>query len=108
MALNRMNIVERFPALSEGLIVYSLDGERLGKVALLGEDHFIVQKGIFFPKDFSLRYDEIENIDEDGVRVKLGEEQLGQWREGNYEGWNRNEELNRSELNVPITEEKID
>src|SRR4051812_39991428 len=51
-----------------GMTVSSPNGERLGNVVRVGSDTFVVEKGVFFPKDYELRYDHI---------VSLGGKRLG-------------------------------
>ncbi len=46
----------------EGMTVRSSDGEKLGKVIACSEDHFLVEKGIFFPKDYLARYGEVSEV----------------------------------------------
>ena len=39
----------------KGMVVHSSDGERLGKVVAVHADSFIVEKGFFFPVDYTCR-----------------------------------------------------
>ena len=78
MAINRGAIAGRYPSLVEGMTVYSNDGERMGKVTSLGDDYFLVEKGIFFPKDFTFRYDDIQ----DGTNPEITNTRMATPREG--------------------------
>ena len=73
---------------AEGMTVRSQDGESLGKVALAGEDHFVVEKGLFFPKDFTARYDDIIDIRDGELILNCASQELTPWRDESYAGWN--------------------
>jgi len=60
----------------EGMVVRSLDGEKLGKVFAVGEGQFLVEKGLFFPKDYSCLYTDITDIRDGEVFLSRGREQL--------------------------------
>jgi hypothetical protein len=45
--------------IAEGMLVFSRDGERLGRVVHCEETSFLIEKGLFFPKDFVASYDDI-------------------------------------------------
>src|ERR1044071_4278678 len=54
-----------------GMFVMGTQGERIGKVIRCDEDTFVVEKGVFFPKDYELRYDHISDISGGTVRYAL-------------------------------------
>src|SRR5690242_4751392 len=58
----------------EGEVVYSADGEKLGKVRTCEADVFIIEKGFFFPKDTIARYEDIADVSADGIHMLLGKE----------------------------------
>ncbi|HET9450172.1 MAG TPA: YsnF/AvaK domain-containing protein [Aggregicoccus sp.] len=43
----------------EGMVVRSQDGEKLGRVYSVADDTFIIEKGLFFPKDYVVRLSEV-------------------------------------------------
>jgi uncharacterized protein (TIGR02271 family) len=53
----------------EGMIVYSADGEKLGKVLQCEADTFIIEKGFFFPKDYIARYQDIGEVRGDEIHL---------------------------------------
>lgn len=55
--------------LREGIAVYSADGEKLGKIVALGEDTFLIEKGLFFKEDHVARFDQIAGTRDDGSLV---------------------------------------
>jgi len=57
--------------LKKGMTVYSSDGHKLGKVAALTESDFMIEKGLFFPKDYLVRYSDITDIRGDDVYLNL-------------------------------------
>jgi hypothetical protein len=46
----------------EGMVVRSQDGEKLGRVSAVGEDAFHIEKGLFFPKDYLVRFSEVAGV----------------------------------------------
>jgi uncharacterized protein (TIGR02271 family) len=70
MAIQRANI-------REGMVVRSADGENLGKVVHCGPDLFIIEKGLFFPKDYECRYDDVTEVRGDEIFLRLLRSQLG-------------------------------
>jgi uncharacterized protein (TIGR02271 family) len=53
------------------MIVTTSVGDKLGKVISCGTDTFVVEKGLFSPKDYELRYDHILKVDSGGVTYSL-------------------------------------
>jgi hypothetical protein len=60
----------------EGMTVRSIDGEKLGKVFALGDDAFHIEKGLFFPKDYLVRYADISDIRDGELILMHGRESL--------------------------------
>jgi uncharacterized protein (TIGR02271 family) len=56
--------------------VTSTKGERLGNVIRCDAETFVVEKGVFFPKDYELRYDHITGISGDQVAYTLSDADL--------------------------------
>jgi uncharacterized protein (TIGR02271 family) len=56
-----------------GMLVTSSQGERLGKVIRCDPDTFVVEKGMFFPKDYELRYDHITDMRDGGIVYSLSD-----------------------------------
>ena len=64
----------------KGMVVHSSDGEKLGKVVAVRSDTFIVEKGLFFPVDYSCRLADITEVRGDGdviLRLSKGELEKG-------------------------------
>lgn len=99
------DFVSRYPGVVHGTAVRSQDGERLGKVAALDEDSFVVEKGIFFPKDFLFRYDDIEGFRDGELIVGKGRADLSDWRDESYQGWSDVDDINSRRLNASPREE---
>jgi hypothetical protein len=51
----------------EGMFVRSADGKRLGRIALVGERDFQIEKGSFFPTEYVASFDEVKGIRDDEV-----------------------------------------
>jgi hypothetical protein len=60
----------------EGMTVRSVDGEKLGKVFAVNEDGFLIEKGLFFPKDYVCRYPEISRLEDGDIILLHGKEGL--------------------------------
>jgi len=58
--------------ISDGMLVRSMDGDRLGKVYRLEDKVFFIEKGLFFPKDYRVRYDDIEEIRDGEIFLRPG------------------------------------
>ena len=55
-----------------GMFVMGTQGERIGKIIRCDDDDtFVVEKGVFFPKDYELRYDHVTDISGGTVRYAL-------------------------------------
>lgn len=59
---------ERDPGLGlrEGMTVYGADGVRMGRIVALGQDSFIVERGLVSREDFVARFDWIADVRDDG------------------------------------------
>ena len=53
-----------------GRVVRGVDGEKLGRVVQCDEASFVCEKGIFFPRDFVIRYEDVDSITEDEVLLR--------------------------------------
>jgi uncharacterized protein (TIGR02271 family) len=62
--------------LRENMLVYSRDGEKLGKIVRLEPSSFIIEKGFFFPKDYVASIQHIEDIRSEDVILSLSKEEL--------------------------------
>jgi uncharacterized protein (TIGR02271 family) len=54
-----------------GTSVYGSDGEKLGDVAGVTENYFVVEKGFFFPTDVYVPMSAIRTVDEDGIQLTM-------------------------------------
>src|SRR4051794_5624887 len=62
--------------IGEGMVVRSLDGDKLGKVVATEGDSFIIEKGIFFKKDYRARFDDIDRIEDDEIHLRISKDSL--------------------------------
>jgi len=62
--------------IKEGMTVRSIDGEKLGKVFAVQDGEFLIEKGLFFPKDYVCRYSEISDIRNGEIILMHGKEGL--------------------------------
>jgi hypothetical protein len=68
-AMNVITETDRGRGLREGQVVYSADGQELGKIVALGEDTFLIEKGRFFRQDHVAHFEQIAGTREDGAVV---------------------------------------
>lgn len=59
-----------------GMVVKSKDGHHLGRVIGLADDSFVVEKGVFYAKDYSVPFRSVETIEDDDILLSLDQEQL--------------------------------
>lgn len=59
-----------------GMDVKSKDGHRLGKVIGLADDAFVVEKGVFYARDYRVPFRSVESIEGDDILLSLDKEQL--------------------------------
>jgi len=64
-----------------GMTVYSSDGEELGKVIQCEGASFIIEKGLLFPMDYALRFEDVSDVVGDEIRLSSGRALLGQLTE---------------------------
>jgi uncharacterized protein (TIGR02271 family) len=108
--LNKNDFLSTHPEIHPHMDAYSLDGEKLGEVERLDEDSITIEKGWFFPRDFTIRYDDVVDIREDHLIVNRGRTDLDEWRTPDYRGW---EEYDRAagsdeEARIPLREEELE
>jgi hypothetical protein len=65
------SIVFRRNQLHEGMNVYSVDGEKLGRVGVVGTRTFLIEKGFYFQTDFPARLDDVAEVREGSAYLKL-------------------------------------
>jgi uncharacterized protein (TIGR02271 family) len=108
----------------EGMTVYSADGHKLGKVVRSDASGIIIEKGIFFIKDYLARHEDVAQIVEDEVRLavnradlrELGEDEALGAAGGRAVGATdapdagvtpRDTPATAGELRVPVVEEQL-
>src|SRR6476620_4688240 len=92
------SLMSSYPGITEGMAVYCRDGEKLGKIVSLSEDHFIVEKGLFFPRDFTLRFRDIQDMREGSVYLNMNKSDLEEWKDESYAGWSQVDDINAGRL----------
>ncbi len=108
--LHKNEFLDTHPEIHTHMDAYSLDGEKLGAVERLDDDSITIEKGWFFPRDFTIRYDDVVDVREDHLIVNQGRTDLEEWRAPDYRGW---EEYDRTspteeEARIPLREEELE
>ncbi|MEO5970257.1 MAG: YsnF/AvaK domain-containing protein [Bdellovibrionia bacterium] len=103
--ISKNEALKKYPNLNEGLRVKTSDGDDVGKIIQLCDNFFVLEKGIFFPKDFTARYEDIRDIEEDGIHLYQTSDELSPWREEEYQGWAQTTDLEAGELIAQPSEE---
>ncbi len=125
--LFKNDILRKYSHFENDMPVFTRDGEKLGKVVTFADDYFIVQKGMFFPKDFTVRYDDIQDIRDNNIYLSVDQAYLEEWKDASYAGWTNTDQINEGRLqatprdeyrdryasspediNVPLMEEKLE
>jgi uncharacterized protein (TIGR02271 family) len=99
----------------EGMKVRDANGEKMGSVALREADTFIIEKGFFFPKDYTVRDEYVADIRDGEVWLSLTGDELkaggGYAREGSAREGVRTEGPTRAgtreETRIPVAEEEL-
>ena len=60
--------------ISEGMTVYTRDGQKLGKVVAVDDAGLFVERGFFFPREYGFRYADVGDVRDDGVHLQLDRE----------------------------------
>jgi uncharacterized protein (TIGR02271 family) len=98
--------------LTQSMKVRSSDGANLGKIIVIEADHFVVEKGFFFPKDYAIPLSLVSEVRDDEVwlAASRGELERGEGAfapEGG--GVRRGErELRGDEQNMQLSEEELE
>lgn len=107
--LNYKDYIATHPGLKEGMDAFTVDGEKLGSVVELNDDSVIIEKGFFFPRDYSFRYDDITEIADNKVIVNQNRSDVSAWKDEKYAGWSEYDKLNKEEnINIPLKEERLE
>jgi uncharacterized protein (TIGR02271 family) len=78
----------------EGMTVRSREGEKLGRVDVIEEDDFIIEKGIFFKREYVVLYDDVLDVREGDVILRSDVEALRP---------NRDDDSARASESAPVT-----
>jgi uncharacterized protein (TIGR02271 family) len=71
-----------------GTSVYGSDGEKIGEVAEVSNDYFVIEKGFIFTTDLFVPMSAISGVDDDGVRLSMTKDQVesSDWSEAPIAG----------------------
>lgn len=95
------------------MTVFSSDGEKLGKVLTYDATTFTIEKGFFFPKDYIARYEDVDAVIGDEIRLAVTKDTFIQRREAGAYGYGTSSDPAASrtgsdELRIPVAEEELD
>src|SRR4029453_14635818 len=60
----------------EGMTVLGMDGDALGRVFEIGDHALALERGAFFPHEWTASFTEIDRVDEQGVWLRHGRASL--------------------------------
>jgi uncharacterized protein (TIGR02271 family) len=71
-----------------GTSVYGSDDEKIGEVAEVSNDYFVIEKGFIFTTDLFVPMSAISGVDDDGVRLSMTKDQVesSDWSEAPIAG----------------------
>lgn len=97
------------PGLKPGMDAYTVDGEKLGSIVELNDDSLIIEKGFFFPRDFTFRYDDIGEITDSKLILNQKRSDVDLWKNEKYAGWSEYDKANVGEnVSIPVKEERLE
>ncbi len=64
--------------IAQGAVVYGANNEKIGQIAEVGQDYFLVQKGMLFHKDMYVPMSAVSRVDGKHVYLNLSKEQATQ------------------------------
>ena len=70
---------------TKGMPVYTRDGEKLGKVVSVDDAGLFVEKGLFFPKEYGFGFDDVEDVRDGSVHLRVDKNTLTSGHKG--VGW---------------------
>jgi uncharacterized protein (TIGR02271 family) len=59
-----------------GTTVYSSDGEKIGDVAGVADNYFVIEKGFIFTKDIYVPMSAVSSADDDGINLSLTKDEV--------------------------------
>jgi uncharacterized protein (TIGR02271 family) len=87
----------------EGMVCRSADGDKLGKVIQLGEDTFMIEKGLLFPRDYLCRFADVIEVRDDEIFLARRKEELveaGAWSDTNATDTSFKTDRNLTDTNI--------
>src|SRR5262249_5835832 len=67
---------------TEGMPVYTQDGEKLGKVVSVDDAGLFVEKGLFFPKEYGFGFEDVEDVRDGSVHLRVSKDFLSTGHKG--------------------------
>jgi uncharacterized protein (TIGR02271 family) len=99
--------------LTQGMKVRSSDGANLGKIVRIEADHFLVEKGFFFPKDYAIPISLVSGVRDDEVWLTSSGAELQQAEGGTIAGAGyaegaRRDLTSEGEQRMQLSEEELE
>lgn len=60
-----------------GTHAYTRDGDKIGDIVEVQSNYFVIEKGIIFTSDLYIPMSAVESRDDDGVRLSLSKDDIG-------------------------------
>ncbi len=67
----KMNGSDEQYGFQEGMEVHGSDGAKVGTISEVSADHFVVNKGFFFPNDYYIPTSAVNNVEDDKVYLNV-------------------------------------
>jgi uncharacterized protein (TIGR02271 family) len=92
--------------LQSGMVVYSADGEKLGKLVSIEGGELLVEKGFFFPKDIRLSAADVTDVRGDEIIIGDGQTSL---RSRFSDAWGAEHSAQgEGDVRIPLAEEQLE
>ncbi len=94
--------------LRPGMMVHTSDGQKLGKILELGTDHFVIEKGLIFKKEYTCDYSLVNDVRGDDVIISRAFGDIGKEHRRDDETFEGSRREASGDLNIPVVEEELD
>ena len=94
--------------LRPGMMVHTSDGQKLGKILELRTDHFIIEKGLIFKKEYTCDYGLVSDVRGEDVIITRAFGDIGKEHRRDDDAFGGARTDSTGDLNIPVVEEELD
>jgi uncharacterized protein (TIGR02271 family) len=94
--------------IKEGMVVRSLDGEKLGKVVSCESSTFIIEKGLFFPTEYTASYGDVHHTADGEIYLSKNRDAFADRERTNWTGDVRSDLGKEESKSMTLGEERLE